>query len=317
MSDEFKGLDKARYWWYRALGSSDTQAQWRVRERVAEAPKARVHRHRNCDECGQLLLIEERTCHRCGATQLAPSWLVRLSKSFGFGAESIIPLLAGLCLFGYLAQISLGCSLFGGLKALPDPRTVLYVGAAVPAQFIDHLSPEYAWRLFAYTCIHGDLMHLGFNIIALIQIGPIIARTFGPARSLFIWVASGATAVLLPALLLPPQAQGVVIGASGAVFGFIGVAMAYGHRIGTPQGLYIRNKMIEWTVFCTLFGLMMGGIAHGAHFGGLIGGAALSFVLPPAKTQAQRALSPILVLSSLAFIGWSLWRSYQIYQLIS
>jgi rhomboid protease GluP len=209
----------------------------------------------------------------------------------------------------------MGGSLFGGFPhddhALQ--RRMLIVGAGLPISLGEYLSATHGWRLFTYTCMHGNLMHIGFNMVALLQIGPLIANTFGFTRTLFIWVASGALAILLPALLVKPS---LVVGASGSVFGLIGVAMAYGHRIGTPQGIYIRNKMIEWTVFCTLFGFMMGGIAHSAHFGGLIGGALLSFIIPPARTNAQHSLSPILLVSAILFILWSIWSAWETYQLL-
>ena len=106
-----------------------------------------------------------------------------------------------------------------------------------------------------------------FNLYALYHIGPLIERTFGAMRVGWIWLLSCAGSVYLPALIIK-QAYPTV-GASGAIFGLIGVAMVYGHRVGTPQGRLIRNKMIEWTVICTLFGIGMGNVAHSAHFGGL------------------------------------------------
>lgn len=305
-------MKRARYWLYRAIGQSDTQARWRLRRGPKPVEKPRVHRHRNCASCGQLLLIEDRSCHRCGAVQVSPGWLLNLSRRFDVGAEVVIPLITGLCLFGYLAQIAMGGSFFGGL-AVKDPmqqRYILMVGAGLPIPLGDYFSATHGWRLFTYTCMHGNLMHIGFNMVALLQIGPLIANTFGFTRTLFIWVASGALAIILPSIIVTPS---LVVGASGSVFGLIGVAMAYGHRVGTPQGIHIRNKMIEWTVFCTLFGLMMGGIAHSAHFGGLIGGALLSFVIPPPKTNTQHALSPILLASAVIFIIWSVWSAWQVY----
>ena len=47
--------------------------------------------------------------------------------------------------------------------------------------------------------------------------------------------------------------------------------------------------------------------------GGLIGGALLSFVIPPPKTNTQHALSPILFASAVIFIIWSVWSAWQVY----
>ena len=310
-----QGTDLIKYWWYRALGYSDTQAKWQLRDKKETAQPQRKLRHKHCENCRHLMLVDDQQCSRCGHSDKVPTWLRALSHRWHVPAESLIPFLAALCLFGYLVQIKLGADFFGGIgESREVNRRILILGAALPFSFMEYLDPKNTWRLFSYTCLHGNLMHIGFNLVALVQIGPLVARTFGFSRSLFIWVFSGITAILLPALLFTVYPT---IGASGSVFGFIGAAMAFGHRIGTPQGLMIRNKMIEWTVFCTLFGVAMGGVAHSAHFGGLFGGAFLSFVISPPMTAPAKLRSSFFVLTSLTFILWSFWKTWEVFKLIS
>lgn len=311
---KLQGWDKIKYWWYRALGHSDTQARWQLREKPNQKVEPRKLKHRNCEQCQHLMLITDKECGRCGFSQQQPSWLLNLSHKYQLDAESVIPCIVALCLLGYLVQIKLGGTLWGGMGDPEASRRILIVGGVLPFSLGEYLSTKHAWRLFTYTCVHGNLMHIGFNLMALLQIGPLVARTFGFSRTLFIWVTSGASAILLPALIGP---TGLTVGASGSVFGLIGVAMVFGHRIGTPQGLFIRNKMIEWTIFCTLFGLMMGGVAHSAHFGGLIGGGLLSFVLSPPGQNTKFINSLLLLVSSMMFIGWSLWSAWGVYQQVS
>ena len=310
-----KGSDLIKYWWYRALGYSDTQAKWQLKDKPSSKQPQRKLRHKHCENCRHLMLIHETQCSHCGHKDQLPTWLRSFISSWNMPPESLIPLLAGLCLFGYLVQIKLGADFFGGIGENREVnRRILILGAALPYSFSEYLDPKNAWRLFSYTCLHGNLMHIAFNLIALVQIGPLVARTFGFSRSLFIWVFSGVTAILFPALLFTVYPT---IGASGSVFGFIGAAMAFGHRVGTPQGRFIRNKMIEWTVFCTLFGMAMGGVAHSAHFGGLLGGALLSFVISPPTHAKAKLLSGLFFLSSFAFIVWSFWTAWSVFEVIS
>jgi rhomboid protease GluP len=313
-----QGWNKVRYWWYRALGYSDTQAHWQVRDQSKSSSQpsgSRGLRHKNCEQCRYLMLINDQKCGHCGHKQAAPAWFVSIAHHFNIQAEFVIPVIVMLCLFGYLVQIKLGGTLFGGIGDNYEvSRRILIVGGALPLSLEEYLSAKHSWRLFTYTCLHGNLFHIGFNMLALIQIGPLVARTFGFSRTLFIWVASGATAIILPALIFPTH---LTVGASGAVFGLIGVAMVFGHRIGTPQGLFIRNKMIEWTVFCTLFGMMLGGVAHSAHFGGLIGGGLLSFVIAPPKTNHAKLRSIFFLTPSLLFIAWSFWSAWDVFKVMS
>ena len=314
--DSPRGFEKIKYWWYRALGYSDTQARWQLRKRPEETSQRRELRYTHCASCQHLMLLSDDRCGRCGQSQNIPSWWIKLSHSISVQPEAVIPFIVALCLFGYLIQIQLGGSLMGGIGGDHEvSRRILFVGASLPMPLSTHLSPEYGWRLFTYTLLHGNLMHIGFNLVALFQIGPLVARTFGFSRTFLIWVASGAGAILLPATIFPTT--GLTIGASGSVFGLIGVAMVFGHRVGTAQGRFIRNKMIEWTVFCTLFGMMMGGVAHSAHFGGLITGGLSSFLIKPPQSATDRARSALLLLPALLFVAWSLWVAYGVYQELS
>ena len=119
----------------------------------------------------------------------------------------------------------------------------------------------------------------------------------------------------MPALIIKQSYP--TVGGSGAIFGLIGVAMIYGHRVGTPQGKYIRNKMIEWTVICTLFGIGMGNVAHSAHFGGLASGGILALILSPPKRPIQFLLNPLLLLGFTATLIWMVYEGYLFYQQVS
>jgi rhomboid protease GluP len=220
--------------------------------------------------------------------------------------------LFALCLFGYLLEASLGEGFFDpiprteeGMRLLAGLGAVWFGDTNTPL----HISAQ-PWRLITYGFLHGGLMHILFNSMALMQIGPLIEQTFGAARTLFFWVSTSALAIVLPSLFTGGATR-LTVGASGAIFGLIGVAMAYGHRVGTPQGLMVRNKMIEWTVICTLFGMMAGNVAHEAHFGGLAAGAALSFVLPPPRSLRRLgALELGLMAVSAGVIAWSFYQAY-------
>lgn len=155
-------------------------------------------------------------------------------------------------------------------------------------------------------------MHLAFNGIALFQIGPLVERWVGFGRFWLAWVLTGVAGVMLPPLV-GYQHQVVVIGASGAVSGLIGMAMMLGHRAGSPQGRAIRDAMIKWMVYVTIFGLMMGGVAHDAHFAGFAAGAALAWLVPPVEGRpGRRRLTPALVTVGLgipvaAITAFALW----------
>ena len=294
--------------YYRLLGRNAVQARWLVDQKLSREDKREKRGADNrfiCD-CGQLMVRGDRRCPRCEQLHWLPWPLRRFSQWSGWSHPEQVTgtrLAAALCFFGYGIQVSYG---YGGfLNPSPHPLELVLLGAVTPPP-VTSLGDE-PWRLFTYTILHGGLMHIAFNLIALAQIGPIIERTFGSARFFFSWVLAGAGAIILPRLF--GFGGHLVVGASGSVFGLIGMAMAYGHRLQTPRGLYVRNKMIEWTVICTLFGFMMGNVAHSAHFGGLAAGAALSVLLPPPEKALQRSITPILSIMSLSLITYAIYRA--------
>ncbi len=259
------------YWWLRLRGASHTQAAWRAQSQQA--------------------------------TPYAPTE--------GGGGVAVTQALALTCVATYALQAQLG----GGLLE-PFPRgeegirLFFGLGAVLRAtsESAWHFTAE-PWRLITYVFLHGGLMHLIFNVVALLQIGGLIERTFGGARLFAVWLITGAGAIAIPGVLRGYTQT--TVGASGAIFGLIGVAMVYGHRVGTAQGRRIRNQMVEWTVVCTLFGLGMGNVAHAAHFGGLAAGALLGALLePPRSVSAELRGVGVAILCG-GLLLWSLYAAYE------
>lgn len=283
--------------WYRLMGASAVQAEWKARRALkrpeeakaaaADAAARTADRRFNC-VCGQLLVAEDKTCHACGRRQYLPFAVRRIFRAMGLVVPSAVPgtLIAGLSMIiGYAIQLRYG----GGGLMDPSPGTEGYeLGSAFPELVIG----SQPWRGFTYTMMHGNLMHIGFNGFALLQVGPLVERAFGSARFAFSWVVGGILAAVIPALL---GNQNQMVGASGAVFALIGMALVWGHFVGTAQGRMIRDVMIKWTIYATVFGLLIGNVAHSAHFAGLGVGAALGYLLPPpGRNPTRRRISPVL-----------------------
>lgn len=219
--------------------------------------------------------------------------------------------LAVACVAAYVLQAQLG----GGLLS-PFPRgeegvrLLFGLGAVLrsTSESAWHFTSE-PWRLVTYVFLHGGLMHLIFNVVALLQIGGLIERTFGGARLFVVWCVTGAAAIALPDAVR--GYSDTTVGASGAIFGLIGLAMVYGHRVGTAQGRVVRNQMIEWTVVCTLFGLGMGNVAHAAHFGGLAAGALFGVFLGPPRSVGAEVRGVLVALLCGGCVLWSLSAAYE------
>ena len=134
------------------------------------------------------------------------------------------------------------------------------------------------WRLFTSTFLHGGLLHVGFNMYALIYVGPILERVMGNIKFLALYVASGIIASGA-SLWWHGENDIVSIGASGAIFGTFGCFLALLLlKKFTPEfkKAFLPN-ILFFVGFNLLYG-MQGGIDNAAHIGGLVSGFLLGII---------------------------------------
>lgn len=138
---------------------------------------------------------------------------------------------------------------------------------------LDYLKVTNEWyRLFTVALVHAGLLHLGFNMYALMVLGNPIEAAFGIKKLLIIFFFSLLTGSLASAYFAPATSYSV--GASGAIFGLFGAVAIVGKRIGTDvRSIYVIIG-INFAI-----GFALGGIDWHAHLGGLIGGVLASQLL--------------------------------------
>lgn len=144
------------------------------------------------------------------------------------------------------------------------------------------------WRCISYAFTHGGLIHLGFNMVVLYQVGPLVESELGPARFLTLYTLCALTGSYADYLWHPLVP---VVGASSAIFGLIGFAAVHYHRLGDPGSIQRRNFMLQWAVFAFIFGLLVGADNAG-HAGGVIGGIIFGLLLPM-SWQLRRATNKL------------------------
>ena len=146
------------------------------------------------------------------------------------------------------------------------------------------------WRLWSVTLLHGDILHLAFNMYALYLAGTIVERWYGPFRYLLFYIAcaaAGSTASFVFGGDVPS------VGASGAIFGRFGILLAAGrlHHPVDRQSRALVSQLMFLIVINILFGLASGGaIDNAAHLGGLAAGLWLGAIVPPTRVPTLSSL---------------------------
>src|SRR4051812_20482989 len=146
------------------------------------------------------------------------------------------------------------------------------------------------WRLWTVTLLHGDLLHLAFNMYALYLAGTIVERWYGSIRFGAVYLAcaaAGSTASFVFGGDAPS------VGASGAVFGLFGVLLAAGrlHHPVDPRSRGVVSQLLFLVVLNLVLGLSSGGsIDNAAHLGGLAAGLWLGALIPPTGVPTMSSL---------------------------
>jgi membrane associated rhomboid family serine protease len=139
------------------------------------------------------------------------------------------------------------------------------------------------WQLVTYGFLHGGLTHLAFNMFALYMFGGAIEQVVGQRRYLAYYLVCVVAAALtqLGVAALSGDVYPTV-GASGGVFGLLLAYAVFFPRnkvmlLFPPIPLPARLFVVIYAAIELVLGVTgsQSGVAHFAHLGGLVGGAAM------------------------------------------
>lgn len=145
------------------------------------------------------------------------------------------------------------------------------------------LQGEYLWTFLTSMFMHGGFFHLFINMFSLVFVGSLVQKLLGPKRYLAFYLISGLFAGLffvLLSLIFQSDLNAYAVGASGALFGLIGMLMlltpnlpVYVMFIPIP----IKMKYAAPGILIVLWLISIAGnvpIGNTAHLGGLVCGLA-------------------------------------------
>lgn len=256
-----------------------------------------------CRSCGAIVGAGQQQCAVCGTSVSGPTDSSQrtiadhetmrfaravLNRPYKF---TITLLVANVFVFILMWQIS-------GLPfsmLTPLPNEVLLAFGAKQNYYIQVLHQW--WRFVTPMFLHVNLLHLIVNMYSLWIVGPYVEKLYGSAKFVVFWVLTGVAGVLAsyltvrPGMAVGPLARFIFkvgdvpsAGASGALFGLVGVLFVFGikFRHELPEGFKRAFgtgllPMIFLNLFIGYVG--RGFIDNAAHLGGLLSGAVLSLVV--------------------------------------
>src|SRR5437588_11225491 len=194
------------------------------------------------------------------------------------------------------------------------PEEVLLAFGAKKNYFIYY---DHEWRRFiAPIFVHVNLPHVLINMYSLWVIGPWVEKLYGSAKFTVFWVLTGIVGVIASYLtVIPGSHPGVLAsflikshddpsaGASGALFGLVGVLFVFGlkYRRELPEGFKraFGTGLVPVILLNLGIGFLGRGIIqHAAHLGGLVSGAAIASLVGYKRPGTPASVT----------IAWRVWQ---------
>lgn len=205
-------------------------------------------------------------------------------------------------IFGINAAVFLGMALAGStIMDFSTQETIQWGANWGPLT----LSGEW-WRLLTCVFVHGGLLHIGFNMWCLWDLGALCESLYGRWTYAAVYLICGVGSSLVSVAWHP---GGPSVGASGAIFGLAGALIA-AFKLGefsVPRSALSATlrSLGAFVLYNLVFGAIIPGIDMAAHIGGLITGlivGALIALIAPQHDHDLRRVA-IFVVATLTLAG--------------
>ncbi|MBW2636764.1 MAG: rhomboid family intramembrane serine protease [Deltaproteobacteria bacterium] len=252
-----------------------------------------------CPNCRKLINRDESFCPYCGISRPGSSWKRISPARLIQNPYDIIKILiysnVAIYIFSLLlSPTSLGLSANPLTFLSPSNRSLFMLGATgtIPIERF-----HWWWTLLSASYLHGGILHILFNMLALKQIGPFIVREYGLSRFFSIYTLTGIAGFYISYLAGIP----FTIGASASICGLIGATLYYGKSRGDFYGHIIYKQVMGWVIGIAIFGFLIPGINNWGHGGGIIAGIILGFLLGYSDRKPEQHLHRVLAILCFLF----------------
>lgn len=146
------------------------------------------------------------------------------------------------------------------------------------------------WRLFTPMLLHGSIMHVAFNMYALLILGPGLEQSFGRMRFLALYLLAGFAGNVFSMTFTPAPS----LGSSTSIFGLLAAQGVF---------LYLNRSLFGWrarnalTNILTIAGInffigLSPGIDNWGHLGGFVAGGVFSLIAGPVLEVRMEPTGP-------------------------
>lgn len=192
-----------------------------------------------------------------------------------------------------------------GLNVNVSTRVLVDMGAMY-APLVQ--SPLDLYRFVTPMFLHMDLMHLGFNMVALFSVGEVLERVLGRGNFLALYFVGGITgnAVSYLADVLAGGLPSVSAGASTSVFAlFVAVALlGVLHKGNRHVFAQYSRSMLAIIGINVVYTFLVPGISVSGHLGGALGGLIAMLMIPAKSLRVPNGVRVVVAVLWVAAMTW-------------
>jgi len=257
-----------------------------------------------CPSCGKLVGVNDEQCFYCGRKKPGMWGLTTVLANLGreLPFEKVV---VGGCIFLYLAMLAVMMVddpesiqiMQGGIFNLLAPGNEALVRFGAAGAWSVFVFDRW-WTLLSAGWLHGNLLHIAFNVYWIRLLAPATSDLYGASRMIVIYTVSTIVGFLISSgvgayVLLGrnmPWLEGLglggshlTVGASAPILGLLGAAVCYGHRTGAYSA---SRQAWSYALFMIIFGFLMPRVDNWAHIGGFAGGYLAGLMLRPERRES-------------------------------
>lgn len=222
----------------------------------------------HCTECAKAEAERLEAAHREAARQARINDPRAFETASGAGRwlqpfKSVTGVLIGVTTLVGLAQL-----------LIPGQLVTLLLGFYAPVALTE------PWRFVTVAFVHYGFLHFVMNMVALYFLGPQLERAIGKGLFVASYFVTAVAGSVLAGFLSPTS---LVVGASGAIFGLLGMYLGLQRQVGrvNPTLLLVIGANL-------VIGFVLGGISWQSHVGGLLAGIALGYAIAAGLKKGRR-----------------------------
>ena len=292
-----------------------------------------------CRSCGSIVGAGQQQCAVCGTSvsgsghagqprTTAESDALRFARAVLNRPYKFTIILLVVNVFFFVLMWEASGLPFSLLTPIPN-EVLIPFGAKV--NYYIQVKHEW-WRLVTPMFLHVNLLHLIVNMYSLWIVGPYVEKLYGSAKFAVFWVLTGVAGLVASYLTVRPgMSVGSIArflfkngdppsaGASGALFGLVGVLFVFGikFRHELPEGF--RRAFGTGLLPMILLNLFIGYVGRGfidnaAHLGGLASGALVALVVDygrPGERSSIAVTWQVLKIAAIALVVVSFFKTAQ------